>query len=585
MPSETEITRKMVAAEMERRQRVGLWSGSVIPHYEYQTRPLDWIVEKLLVPRPTLEWSLNPGYETHQWDADPDPIAKILGALADGKDCGCESATGTGKTFLAACIVLWWLACFEDSICSTIAPKEDQLLKHVWKEIGDLFPRFQEHFPLAEMLTGVIRMKPQDTGREKWAASAFVCGVGASEEVATKAQGLHAEHLLIITEETPGIHMAIMEALHQTRTDDHNLHLALGNPDHQQDALHRFCFDEKGKPMPGVVHVRISAFDHPNIVSQQRIVPGAIGVQRLKDRIERLGQGSRLFESRIRGISPKEATDALIKWDWCVAAAERWADPEFRDGPLALGVDVADSPSGDKAAISRWQGACCTEVTAYTVEDASIFGIQVFNEATDKDNPVDPRYIGIDPVGVGASTVNKLRELGLRLRRLFGSARAVPGIDVDLLWSETDVNMEGRIQPTGPTVVETERYDNLRSQVWWRAREDLRLGRIALPPDEELWQDLCTPSYETKGGKIQVESKETVITRLRRSPNKGDACVYGNFVRRRTPSTRQVRPKLPVDRVPNRDYGLERRLAIHEKRVKAEERRIKRMYERKGRGR
>lgn len=42
--------------------------SSVEPHAEYQARPEDWIVGKLGIPRHTLRWSLNEGYEKHVWD-------------------------------------------------------------------------------------------------------------------------------------------------------------------------------------------------------------------------------------------------------------------------------------------------------------------------------------------------------------------------------------------------------------------------------------------------------------------------------------------------------------------------------------
>jgi hypothetical protein len=106
-----------------------------------------------------------------------------------------------------------------------------------------------------------------------------------------------------------------------------------------------------------------------------------------------------------------------------------------------------------------------------------------------------------------------------------------------------------------------ERFDNLRSQVWWRMREDLRLDRVALPEDEELWQDLTTPTYTTRNGKICVEPKETIIKRLRRSPNKGDAAAYGGFVRGRAWIDRTKAKDDVVVESRNVDRGLERHLA------------------------
>lgn len=568
--------RQQAEAQIAKWKAEGNWSAGIRPHTEYQTRPLEWIVEKLGVPEHTLRWSLNPGYATHQWDGDRDPLIRMFDALGRWENCGVESATGTGKTFSAACLVLWFLAAWEDALVITSAPKGDQLVAQIWNEIGGLWGPFTTHFPHAELLTGKLRMKPIEGEKESWTAMAFVAGVRAEEEAAQKGAGFHREHMLIITEDTPGVDPALMTTFQHTRTDEHNLHLALGNPDHRNDPLHRFCFDANEQPRPGVVHVRISALDHPNIVSQARIIPGAIGARRLAERVAQFGKGTRLYESRIRGISPAEAEDALIKWEWCLAAAAKWADPSYRVGALALGADVADAPEGDPAAIARWQGACCTEVEAFQVRDASEVGERVHREATDPENPIDPRYIAIDNVGVGASAVNELRRRGLKVRWVSGGSRAAPGLDVDVLWSETEPNLEGHLRAAGPTVIEAERFDNVRSQVWWRMREDLRLGRIALPNDEGLFQDLCTPTYTTKNGKICVEKKEAIIVRLRRSPNKGDACCYGNFVRRRIPLSSTT--VINRTTVPNVDDGLERRLAFRQKQADKVEREYQRSF-------
>jgi len=530
------------------------------------------------VPENTLRWSLNPGYDTHAWDGDADPIVKMMEALANGQDCGVEAATGTQKTFTAACLVLWFLACFENSLVVTSAPKSEQLLLQIWKEIGDLSGRFLKHFPDAEFLTGKLRMRPAEEEKETWAAVAFVCGVGATEEMAGRAKGFHREHMLIITEETQSIDPAIMASFDHTRTGDHNLHLALGNPDHQRDQLHRFCVRS------AVVSVRISAFDHPNIVSGIGVVPAAIGPRRLAERrAEYDPPSSRMYLSQLRGVSPAESHEALIRWEWCESAAKRYDDPAYRIGDRALGVDVANSEGGDRAAISRWQGACCTEVVAFACPDASKLGEDVVLEARNPEVPVDPRYIGIDGVGVGASTVNTMRRLGLRVRVLSGGTRAIPGLDEDTLWSEVEVD-GGNLKAVGPTVVEAERFDDQATQVLWRLREDLRLARIALPYDKELFEDLTAWTYGTGTGKIARCKKEIVQKLLHRSPDKGDAVAYGNFVRRRAWLPKTKVKEDVVAESQNVDRGLERRLAEHAKRAKTEERRIRRLFAGRHRG-
>jgi hypothetical protein len=578
-PAQLEQIRIQATAEKVRRQREGAWSAGVQAHTDYQTRPEDWIVEFLGVPRETIRWSMLPEYADHQWDGTVDPLVAILEAIAENRDCGVESGTGTGKTYLLACVILWALATHENALVVTAAPKEDQLLKNVWKEVGKLWPRFERHFPQAQLQSGRILMRPDASERDAWTAFAFVAGVGADEEAAQKAAGFHSAYMFWITEETPGMHQAIMNTIQNTRTGSRNPQLAVGNPDHRNDPLHRFC------TKPWVEHVRISAYDHPNIVCGREVIPGAVSRQSIERRADEYGRGSRLYESRVRGISPAEAEDSLIKWEWCVAAAERYNDPSFREGPPALGVDVANSESGDRGAKARWQGACLTEVPDFPCPDANVLGAEVVAEA--RAAGIDPRHVGVDSVGVGAGTVNEAKRLGFKVRDLSGARKAVPGFVPEVSGEhDEDELAEVPRDPSAPRprVIEAERYANLRSQVWYRMREDLRLGLIALPYDESLFQDLTTPTYTTQNGKIVVESKESMVKRLKRSPNKGDAACYGNFVRPRPVRPKPKEQEVP-DSTPNRDRGLEMLVARLQKQQAAEAKRFERMLNRPTRSR
>jgi phage terminase large subunit len=492
-------------AELEHRKRTGLWLSGPQPHTEYQTDPIGWIVKHLGVPREALVWSEAIKGTGHQWDGTPDPLVRVATALAEWEDVGVESGTSTGKTYFLACIVLWFVACWRGARVFTLAPKEDQLRLHAWMEIGKLWPRFKEHFPSAELTDLRIRMD----GTDEWGAWGYSVAVKAGEESATNAQGMHAEHMLLIYEETPGIHPAVLMAGENTCTAPHNIRMAVGNPDHQADPLHQFCLS------PGVSHVRISALDHPNVVLDDSVIPGAVSTKSVERRRKRYGEDSRLYGSRVRGLSPLEAEEALIRWLWCEEAARRYSTPNLRQGSGALGVDVANSENGDKAAISRWQGAVLLEVVSFPCPDALQLGIRVAAEMGAAQIKAD--RVGVDSVGVGAATVNKLRELRHYVDALNGGARAKPSVS------------EEAVTP----ILEVEKFNNLRSQMWWQMRMDLQHGRIALPDDRELFADLCTPTWEPKNGVIQVESKEAISKRLGRSPDKGDAAVYGNWVRQR----------------------------------------------------
>lgn len=511
-----------------------------LPDVEYQRDPIGWARDVLGIPEATVRWSLHPEYATHQWDGTPDPLAAIAEALADGRDVGVESATGTGKTYNNGWFVLWFVACFPQALVVTTAAKEDQLTLQLWKEMGRHWPRFKAAYPDTESVQLRVRMAPGAQDKDGWAVIGYACGVEADTESARKAQGFHAAHMLLVGEEAPGIPQAVHNAFANTATGTHNLRLNVGNPDNQHDPLHQFCMEA------GVVHVRISALDHPNVVTGRDVIPGAATRKSVEALRAKWGEGSAMYGSRVRGISPPQAADALIRKEWLELAAARFNDPAFRIGKRAKGVDVAQSEAGDKAAVADWSGACLLGVRAFHCPNATQLGRDVWMEVG-RDR-VEPYHVGVDPVGVGAATANALDELsaltGRYVQKLNGGAAPVPGIAKA---------PDGSSMDWAP---EANSFANLRSQMWWQLREDFRRGHIAIPPEEEapeLWRQLTLPTFAVKTGKTWVEGKKEIRKRTGgKSPDDADAVVYGNWVRQRVPlpeethrSTRDIENRHP----------------------------------------
>jgi len=501
------------------------------PLERYRTDPTGFFVDILGIGRETIAWSANPEYATHEWDGTKDPLLTAFQSIANGEWIAVASGTGTGKTFGAAGLILWHLACWRDSVTVTVATKEDQMAKGVWREIARLWPAFQRAFPQAELTHLRIRMEP--ARGDAWAAWAVTSKVGANETSATGVQGLHAERLLILVDETPGVPQAIMTALVNTATDEKNIIAAWGNPDHQADPLAMF-----GR-YAGVKRIRISALDHPNVVTGRTLIPGAASRKSVQQRADEYGVDSPMYGSRVRGIAPEQAEDALIKRAWVMAAVAKYEAFHERAQrsrwPIAYGVDPSNSDSGDLAAVARFEGPLCTGVEASRCPDANVLGTTVWMQA--KGEGVSPEHIGVDSIGVGAGTANEINRLAPQFCRGLNSGSA-PIMRVSL-----GDDGEGWF-------ADANQFLNLRAQMYWQAREDLRTGRVAMPNDAELIEELVAPTYAVKAGKVVIEPKDDIRARLGRSPNKSDAFVYGNWVRPRSLPPSQT--PLPRDR----DLGM-----------------------------
>lgn len=510
----------------------------------YQNSPEDWLVNRFGDDIKVLDWEAYGGYEGHKWDGTPNPFKTAFEALANGNWVGIKSATGVGKTYWLPRIIYWYLDTFPNSLVITTAPKKEQLRRVLWTEIANCFPQFKKIRPHAELLTLNLQVdgrskklnvnelggNSENVGHE---AIGIVAGVGSGEESATKMQGFHRKNMLFVIDELPGIHPAVLTAIVNTCTDPHNnLICAVGNPDSVLDALSMFC------NLNHTVDIRISAYDHPNVVNQKNIIPGAVTKASLDFRRDEYGEDSPFFKSRARGIAPAESSGSVIKAAWfdqCVESSDTFLDIEHntKDFKNAVGVDVANSERGDMASTAWGLGNMLTLLLEFQCPNANHLaynliyddaelesrGYANYNTPTLADYKIKAKNCGIDGVGVGVATVNSLTDKGYDPTSLTGG-------QVEAAIAKTD---QGELMYS---------FENLRAQMWFEAREDLRTGQVIIAITDkrkirQLKKELITPKLIVKNGKIRIESKDEIKKRLGgKSPNLADAFIYWNWVRK-----------------------------------------------------
>jgi hypothetical protein len=78
------------------------------------------------------------------------------------------------------------------------------------------------------------------------------------------------------------------------------------------------------------------------------------------------------------------------------------------------------------------------------------------------------------------------------------------------------------------------RMANIRAEMYWRVRDALDPeggGKLALPPDRELLEELTAVNYVIRGELVYLEEKSLVTSRLGRSPDKADAVAQAMLPR------------------------------------------------------
>lgn len=518
-----------IAKELLRRQR----------YEQYKKYPLLWAYDILGEHPSNFKWSAHGGdYVNHIWDGSKDPLAEAWNAIANNDWVAVPAATGTAKTFWLARLVMWYLDCFEDSLIVTSAPKESQLSVNLWSEISKIREHILKVRPYMRITKLNIKIEGNNPNISKqsdsWEMLGFVAGVGANEESATKAQGFHRKYMLIVCEEMAGMNPAVVTAFKNTAVASTNVMVGVGNPDSELDELAKFS------EHPRVKTFRISGFDFPNIVLNNEIYPGAVSNISIQAREKEYGVESPMYQSRVRGITPKDAKDSLIYSSW-IDKCDKYhgqfnTEIKVSEKGKGVGIDVANSEAGDKAAVARFKGNTLDYIKEFQCPNATDLAYNFVYDDIElqakkclnygifrlKDFGIGGHQVGVDNVGVGVATLNALHKKGYPTAvGLSGGSKA---------WAEAIPVDERTKQPIW-------QFPNLRNQMMWELREDIREGRLIFDiPDRALMRkiksELAAIKFKYSGNMVTVESKEDLKKRLGKSPNILDSIAYANFMRK-----------------------------------------------------
>ena len=216
------------------------------------------------------------------------------------------------------------------------------------------------------------------------------------------------------------------------------------------------------------------------------------------------------YEENLRQMFPPDQVKAYVDGDWyaLLGLGERNVFPYgwvrvatnafFEKGftPVEMGVDPGRG--GDESVIFLRQGVKATMLFAGRMKDTAQFADIVIEQAGNH----EPETIKIDVSGLGGGIYDNL----LRHTKIKNIIREYNG---------------------GWSAVDDERFARLRSETHWEMRKRFEEGRISIPDDAKLLAELISMRYTVKADRrIYVETKEEMLKRGVKSPNRADALMY-----------------------------------------------------------
>jgi hypothetical protein len=415
---------------------------------------------------------------------------EIAEAVRDYRFVACRSAHGTGKSYIAAWIVCWWLATHDDAVVVTSAPSANQVKNILWKEIRR-----------AHVKAGLPGYITQSEVPE-WKLEGEVVAFGRKpadyadpDEARTRFQGIHAKHVLVVLDEGSGIPEWLAGAAEDLATNEYSRVLMIGNPTNPAS-----YFAQVSKPGSEYHKIKISAFDLPAYTGEyvpeevQHVLTGKVWVE---ERRRKWGEDSMFWMGKVLAEFPNVAADILFT-------------------PSIINRAVIADLSANAATKRRGTGGLDV---ARMGEDETVLYVNKFGYVRMQDRwgkldtmetvgrvrqrwpiPGTCPFIWIDVTGgLGAGPYDRLREVN---------------------YPVGEFNFGG-----GP--FDKQRFKNRRAEAYYEAMEACSDGRVDMDElDEELQRELMEHRYKTNStGLIQIEAKEDIAKRLGHSPDRADAFV------------------------------------------------------------
>jgi phage terminase large subunit len=421
------------------------------------------------------------GVTPEKWQRD------MLRAFGRGeRKISIRSGNGTGKTaFVSWCILYMLLFRYPQNTVATAPSKqqlEDALVVRVLEWFGRLPQPIKDRYEVKKNRIELLEAP----------ATSWFSARTAREEQPEALKGVHSDHVLLVVDEASGVPEAIFAAGKGSMSSTNAQTILISNPHRTSGYFYKTHNQSKHNWL--TLHVKPGESSRVDPTFRQEI-------------IDDWGEDSDEYRVMWLGEFPRQDLNTLIPREHVESARKR--DVIVPDGVREIwGLDVARFGDDANALVRRSRLAVSPQIERWAGKDLMETAGRVKARWDETPPHLRPEEILVDEIGLGAGVVDRLMELKLPVR----------GINVAEASSTAD------------------KYRNLRTELWFRARDWLASKNHKLPScdggcgreclHEVLADELLHPRYGyTSTGKMLVEPKDSMKKRGIRSPNVADAFV------------------------------------------------------------
>lgn len=445
---------------------------------------------------------------------------EIAHAVRDYNRVAIKSGHSTGKSYGIAAIGIWFLHAYAPAIVITTAPSNQQVKDQIWRYMRKFVG--QATVPLFKGL------KPVDPA---WNVEANCYAIGFATDTPERFRGIHGPNMFIIIDEGNGVPSFAWEEADNMCTASNNKIMTIGNPIKPTGEFYEAF---KGSDWHTIT---VSCLDHPNVVNNREIYPGAVRRKWVDERVKKYavpledpndkqkgdfewpaGSGvwyhpTPVFQSRVLGEFPDEGPNTLIPLS-AIQFARDNKMPIDATQPVDMSVDVAYE--GDDSCVvfarrgpslllrRKWRGKDTVKTELEVCKIVKSF--------TDQGIPVGT--IAVDATGIGSGVAS-----GLMVQKESGNIVCDQVVAV-MVGEKANNNKE---------------FENKRAELSFslaKRFEDRNIDLSRLGEDADDFENQATQIEQDLSRSTlrkMIESKRTIKNRIGVSPDDFDA-MYLLFI-------------------------------------------------------
>lgn len=405
------------------------------------------------------------------------------------------TGNGVGKSRLSAMLTTWWVAThpLDDTTVVTTATNWKQVVNVLWKEI----PRVKAAADVEGRITADAQWKIGDR------KDPVAFGLKPDDKDESGFQGIHDRYVLVVIDEAGGVSKEIFTAADAVTTNEHARILAIANPNDPSSYMAEVFRKESKLPVEERSWniIQFGAFDSPNFTGEEvpeEVASRLVQVDWVKARRREWGEDDPRYKARVLGEFPDISDTGLFNMGRVMQSMVM--HDEFEYNPQTrkrLGVDVARYGS-DYSVLSTYQDGYVEILGKYKDKSGPELA-RIIGDAVSADNTI--KEIRIDGVGVGVSVLDNV------------AAYISPEILV------YDIRGNG----ASP---DNTKWFNWRAASYDQVAKGIALGKISLPNDDELYEEIASIDYTYRGSALLLDSKEKMRKDGKHSPDILDSIVY-----------------------------------------------------------